>query len=264
MGLKEPVILNDVVGWRRRGGKSEDMASVTGDVLALLGRPFTPGEAVIVKPSNIVNILAPSILALRPDARAVLLHAPLRTYLASIAKKGLDGRRWARTLLIGLIDDGFKTFGYSARDLLGLTDLQVAAIGWLIQHALFARLVTPFGHQRLRTLDSESLIESPARSIALLSEHFGLTMNPARLEQILNGPAFSNHSKTGIRFTAPDRIQEHREAATTFTEEIEKVAIWTETVAQTFGIAMVLPAPLLATAKPIGAGLLPREGSERP
>jgi hypothetical protein len=82
-----------------------DMAEVLDDVLTLLARPFVAGEAVVVKPSNIVNGLAPAILTLRPGARALLLHAPLRTYLGSVAKKGLEGRLWVRTLMLGLLDD---------------------------------------------------------------------------------------------------------------------------------------------------------------
>jgi len=250
MGLKEPVILNDIVGWRRRGGQGPDMAAVLDDVLTLLARPFSPGEAVVAKPSNIVNGLASAILALRPDARALLLHAPLRTYLASIAKKGMDGRLWARTLLLGLIDDKLVDLGFSPRDHLGQSDLQVAAVGWLAQHALFEKLVEQFGRGRVRTLDSETLTGNPAESMTQLSALFGLPMDAKRLNEIIGGPAFTRHSKMGTAFASGDRAQEHRAAAETYADEIEKVAQWTEVVAATFGIAIDLPAPLLARAKP--------------
>src|SRR3546814_10334640 len=49
--------------------------------LAMLARSFAPDEAVIVKPSNIFNPLARGALTLRPEARAILLYAPLRAFL---------------------------------------------------------------------------------------------------------------------------------------------------------------------------------------
>jgi hypothetical protein len=246
MGLKEPVILNDIVGWRRRGEPGPDMATVLDDALRLLSRPFSPNEAVIVKPSNIVNCLAPAMLALRPEAKALLLYAPLRTYLSSIAKKGIDGRLWVRTLLLGLIDDKMVDMGFTPRDHLGQTDLQVAAIGWLAQHALFAKLVQQFGTNRVRTLDSATLITDPANAMKQLSQLFGLPVDAKELNEITNGRAFKRHSKLDTDFGAEDRDREHGFATEIHADEIEKVAHWAEVVASTFQIAINPPAALIS------------------
>jgi len=88
-GLSEPVLLNDMVGWRRRGAAPRDHARVMDDALAMLARPLTAGEAVIIKPSNIFNPLARGALTLRPGAHAILLYAPLRVFLLSVARKAL-------------------------------------------------------------------------------------------------------------------------------------------------------------------------------
>lgn len=64
MGLKEPTVLNDIVGWRLRGAKPEELARVLDLSLALLTRLFAPDEAVVIKPSNAANSFAPAILAL--------------------------------------------------------------------------------------------------------------------------------------------------------------------------------------------------------
>ena len=248
MGLKEPTILNDLIGWRRRGDKGPDMASVLDDVLTLLARPFAPGEAVIVKPSNAINALAAPILTLRPEARAVLLYAPLRTYLGSVAKKGIDGRLWVRVLLLGLLDDRLVDLGFAPRDYLGLTDLQVAAVGWLAQQMLFARLVGQFGTDRVRTLDSEQLTGDPAGTMRRLATLFGLPLDDAALEAIVAGPAFTRHSKLEAEFGTADRAQEHRDAADTHADEIEKVLIWAQAVATTAGVAIAAPGPLFDPA----------------
>ncbi|WP_082472526.1 hypothetical protein [Sphingomonas sp. Leaf357] len=246
MGLKEPVILNDIVGWRRRGGQGADMATVLDDVLALLARPFAPGEAVIVKPSNIVNCLAAAILTLRPNARAVLLHAPLRTYLGSIARKGMDGRLWVRTLLQGLMDDKLVDFGFTPRDYLGLTDMQAAAVGWLAQQGLFARLIEQFGPKRVATIDSAAVTGDPSATMRALATLFGLPLEVATLDEILAGPAFTRHSKLETAFTAGDRAQEVADGNRLHAPEIEMVAHWAEVVAETMNVPVVLPAPLLS------------------
>jgi len=245
MGLKEPVILNDIIGWRRRGGKGPDMASVLNDTLTLLSRPFAPGEAVIVKPSTAVNGLAPAMMALRPDARAILLYAPLPTYLASIAKKGLDGRLWVRTLLTGMLDDGLIDLGFSTRDHLGQSDLQVAAVGWLAHQKLFAQIVERFGAARVRTLDSVTLMADPHAALSAMATLFGLPPDAAVIDAIAKGPAFATHSKSGTAFDAGNRAAEHRDAAAIHGDEIEKVARWAEAVAAGAGLSAKPPAPLL-------------------
>lgn len=245
MGLKEPVIFNDIVGWRRRGGQGPDMASVLHDVLTLQSRPYSPGEAVVVKPSNIANGMAAAILTLRPQAQALLLFAPLRTYLASIAKKGLDGRLWVRTLLLGLLDDKLVDLGFGPRDYLSQSDLQVAALGWLAQQALFARLVGQFGPERIRTLSSATLMRDPSDAMARMWAHFGLPLAPEALAEIVAGPAFTRHSKLGTAFAAAEREAEHLAAEEIHRDEIDKVIHWIHVVARTAGVALIPPSALI-------------------
>jgi hypothetical protein len=248
MGLKEPVVLNDLIGWRRRQEPGPDIATVLDDTLALLARPFAEGEALVVKPSTAANALAPAMLALRPDSTAVLLYAPLPTFLASIAKKELEGRLWVRTLLAGMLDDGLAPFGYSAREHFSHTDLQVAALAWLGQQMLFADLVKRYGAGRVRTLDSATLTTQPRATMAAAARLFGLPMSDQLLDEVVAGPVFRRHSKFGNTFDAGARAVEHRQAADTHAREIEVVTRWAERVAESFGVALTAPAPLLAAS----------------
>ncbi|MDO6413295.1 hypothetical protein Q4F19_02770 [Sphingomonas sp. BIUV-7] len=245
MGLKEPVILNDIIGWRRRGGQGPDMAEVLDNALRLLARPFGAGERVVVKPSNAVNALLAPILTLRPDAHALLLHAPLRTYLGSIARKGLDGRLWVRTLLLGLLDDKLVDLGFSPRDHLGQTDLQVAAVGWLAQQALFARVAERFGRTRIRTIDSATLMADPRAAMAALGQLFGMPLSEAELGGIVAGPAFTSHSKSGTSFGATERAAEEDAGVALHAGEIDKVIVWAQAVADAAGIRLDGPFPLI-------------------
>lgn len=245
MGLKEPLILNDLTGWRRRGADPRQLGAILDVVLALLARPFAPGEAVVVKPSNVLNGLAPAMLGLRPQSKAILLYAPLADFLRSIARKGLWGRRWVRELFIGQLRDGIVNLGLEEQHYLDLTDLQVAAAGWLAQQDVFARLVARFGPERVRTLDSATLTDRPAEAMAGLSDLFGLGLDPPAIDRVLTGPAFTSHSKSNTGFSAADRAAEQRDAAETHADEIDKVAVWAEAVAAAAGLSMKLEAPLL-------------------
>lgn len=242
MGLKEPVFLNDLVGWKHRGATPEALAAVLDDGLTLLARRFGAGEAVLIKPSNVVNGLAASMLTVRPDSRAVLLHAPLRTYLGSIARKGMWGRLWVRDLLIKQLRDGNAWPGMSVDDFLGQTDLQAGAIGWLAQHALFTRLAAKFPG-RVRTLDSEVLMANPATAIKALTTLFRIELD---VKSIVSGPAFTRHSKFGTAFSGAARDDAAVDGASLHADEIDKVAVWGEAVAASRGLSLTLPEPLIA------------------
>lgn len=244
MGLKEPLILNDLVGWVHRGATPAAVAQVLDDALALLSRPFGPGEAVIVKPSNVANAMAPAMLAMRPDAKALLLHAPLRDYLNSIARKGMEGRLWVRDLLVKLLKDRLIDLGFTPEDYLRHTDLQAAAVGWLAQHALFARLAAAHP-TRVRTLGSDAVTARPREVVTALAQLYALPLDAAAIDAVIAGPAFTRHSKHGTAFGGAERTAEQRDAAAVHGEEIEKVALWAEAVAAGAGVPMTLPAPLL-------------------
>lgn len=243
--LKEPPILNDLVGWRHREAiEGRRIAEVLDNVLALLARPFAGDEAVVLKPSNVMVGLTDAMLAMRPQSRALLLHAPLPVYLRSIAKKGVDGRLWVRDLLAKLLRERLVDMGLEGEDYLRLTDLQAAAVGWLAQQALFARLGARYA-DRIRTLDSETLMARPVETMTALATHFGLAIDPQQIQTIVQGPAFNSHSKHGADFDAAARDAEYRAAAEAHADEIHKVEVWAETIAKTAGIATDLDRKLL-------------------
>ena len=241
MGLKEPVLLNDIVGFRRRGAPPVAVAERLGDALDMLARPFGDDLAVVVKPSNIFNALAPASLAMRPTSKAILLHAPLSVFLLSVARKGLWCRLWCRELLEGQIADGIVDLGFEPSDFFRQTDLQVAAVGWLAQQKLFQDIIRKFGPERIATLDSERLTANPGKALCAAASHFGFGDHAAANDA---HPAFGTHSKFGGSFRTEDRRAEYALAQTAHGDEIEKVLIWAEAVAQSANISLTLEHPL--------------------
>ena len=245
MGLKEPVILNDIIGWKLRGAHPNALNTALDCSLSLLARPFLDGEAVIVKPSNLINSLAPQIMQSRPNAKALFLYAPLEDFLVSIARKGMLGRLWVRELMIKQLHAGMINLGLQGDDYLQLTDLQVAAVGWLAQHALFAKLIKQLGGGRVVTLQSDHLMTSPHDVIKSLAKHFSLNVDSSELDKIISGPVFQTHSKISTDYDADKREADRLGGIKLHADEIEKVTIWAKAVAENVGLSLTLPSALV-------------------
>ena len=239
MGISEPVILNDMVGWRGRGAEVQMQARVMDNVFGQLSRPWSAGEAVILKPSNVYNSLALGALGLRPNAKALLLHAPLDAFLLSIARKGMWCRLWARELLEILLGQGMIDLGFEPRDFLRQTDLQVAGVGWLAQQMQFHRIAKHFGPDRVASLDSETLTGNPAASVAKAAAHFGLSKRDAA--DYADHPAIGRNSKSGAGFERGERQLDQARAREVYGDEIEKVAEWIRVVGERRGVPLDLP-----------------------
>ncbi len=244
MGLSEPMLLNDVVGFRRRGAPAAAVARLADVSLRLLARPFSAHEAVVIKPSNVINPLAALLLAVQPSTKAVFLHAPLDDFLVSVARKGLACRLWVRELLAGYLHEGAVKLGFEPDDYFRQSDLQVAAVGWLVQHQIFGNLARQLGPQRLVTIDTTRLLANPTQSLAALARHYGLAFDQDAIAQIVAGSAFTQHSKSHAAFSSDQRDREYADARKAHADEIAKVGEWALAVAQQAKVEMTLPNPL--------------------
>ena len=181
-------------------------------------------------------------MALRPNARAVFLHAPLETFLVSVANKGLHCRIWVRELLAGYLREGVaEGMGFSAEDHFLHSDLQVAAIGWLAQHRLFAALAERVG-PRLASLDADRMIADPQAAIAAVAAHYGLALDPT---VVAAKATFSRHSKSGDTYSADRRAEDYARVRAAHGDEIGMVVSWAHAVAKAAGIGLVAPNPLV-------------------
>jgi hypothetical protein len=209
------------------------------DVLGQLSRPFGADEAVVLKPSNLFNSLAMGALALRPNAKAVLLFSPIEEFLLSVARKGFWCRLWARELLENLLQDGMVDLGFEARDYFRQSDLQVAGVGWLAQLGWFHRMAKQFGADRIATLDSEALTARPSVSVAKVATHFAL--RDCTEADYTDHPAILRNSKSGAAFERGERQMDQARARESFGDEIDKVAEWVRVLADRNGISLKLP-----------------------
>ena len=246
MALKEPLILNDIVQVALGAGRADAVRGPLGLSLALLGRPFGRGEAVVIKPSNVVNPLIGEMLELRPTAKALFLSSALPEFLRSVAKKGLWGRIWARKQLPAFERLQQLQAGFTESDRWEHSDLQVAALVWLHQRAQFAAMLAHLPVGRAASLDSSTLLDDTAATLRAVSAFYGLGLSDQEAGEIANGPVFSSDSKRHDEaYSADRRRAEHDAIGGVLAEEIDMVVKWAESVGDHLGIPRELPRPLL-------------------
>lgn len=247
MGLKEPsVLVNFADYWanpRRTAGAFEAL-SVT---LDLLSRPFGDGEAQIVKPSITANHIIPQLLHARQDAKAVLLFSTLDTFLRAIARRGLEGRIFARQLFRQFASVNPLDTGFSEGDALLHADLQIAAQAWLMQVSFMEQLAKRFGRNRLRVLSSESVLTDAAGTLSRIGEFFDLRLTPATAQAVANGPIFQEHAKElGRTFNPAAQREQYEESGRAHREELMMAKDWARALAIRSGAPLVLEETLIS------------------
>lgn len=234
MSLNEPQAVNHLALAALQNRLQSDVLTL---LVRLLGRPFGPDEAVIVKPGNEANVVAGSLMEADSRSRAIFLYAPLPRFLASVANKGMWGRIWARRVVATLRAYGGLQLGLGDNELFQLTDLQVAALAWLTHHAQGAALFAAFP-DRVRTLDSETFLAHRTDTLGALGHHFGIALDA---RSVSDGPVFQTHSKEIGRAMDPEGPLEPKPQIPTVHEEIEMVEKWAQAVAASAGMKYALP-----------------------
>ena len=246
MGLKEPAVLASFAEHWTTGRRTPGALAGIQVTLDLLSRPLEAGEAQIVKPSIVANHIIPQMLNARRDAKALVLCSSLDAFLRAIARRGQEGRTFAREV--------FKQFagvipldtGIRDEDLLLLTDLQVAALGWLMQAEFMQQIAKRHGAQRVRVLNSETFLDNKAGALAALADLFGLDGNRQRWALIAEGPVFHEHAKEyGRAFDAAAQRAQYDAAGAAHAEELMRAKDWARALAIRCGAPLTLADTLL-------------------
>ncbi|MEZ5960827.1 MAG: hypothetical protein R3C30_10450 [Hyphomonadaceae bacterium] len=231
MGLKEPAVLASFAEYwsssRRTAGALEAL-TVT---LDLLSRPLSPGEAQVVKPSTVANHIIPQLLHARPDAKAIVLFSGLDTFLRAIARRGFEGRIFARELFFQFAPVIPLDAGAKADQVVLHADLQIAAQAWLMQAAFMDSIAKRFG-RRVRVLNSETFLADPATTLSRVGDFFGLAIPPKLASEIANSAVFHEHAKElGRPFDAESRRAQYEEAGVEHRLEIAMARDWARNLA---------------------------------
>ena len=229
MGLNEPNILMHFAKIWSNARRPPGALAALQTSLDLLSRPLARGEAQIIKPSNAANHLIPSILHVRPDAKAVVLSSSLELFLTSVVRRGAEGRLSVRQFLRGFFDTLPFDATVTEEEALLLTDLQAAALAWVMQVGYLSLIVARFG-DRLRVLDCNTFLAQPARVLGALAAFFGLAQ--ADWQAVVESPVFKQHSKNiGRPFDAAAHQAQHEEARALYRKELASAWAWGHAIA---------------------------------
>lgn len=234
VGLAEPGIIASLANFIQAGGERVQ-PGLTRSVLRLLARRQPGAEAVFVKPTNHANRLIPALLAAKPDSRAIFMTNGLEPFLASVARKGLMGRRWARSLFLELQAYAPVDFGLDPREMFLAGDLQVAGLAWLLGQNHFASILAGPEGPRLAVLDGDRFNAERARTLGAVLAFVGVEADDARIEATAGGPVFETHAKLGERYESNEVAVRGGEA-----EEIAQVSRWIGLIAEQMGPAVPL------------------------
>lgn len=231
--LNEPFICASIVN----GG--EMARPLVKPLLGLLARPWQGNEAVIVKPTNHSNMVMPTLMQQWPEARAVLMSNDLPVFLRSVARKGMQGRHWARKLFVELQGYAAMDFGMNELESFALTDLQCAGLAWFLNQRYFAAHLTGqvrgVSGDRFRMLDGDRFDAEREATIASMLAFFGVETAEGTSRDMANSAVFGSHSKLGSVFAGDQDADDP-----TVVEEIEKVAQWVGMIADQAGFKVPL------------------------
>jgi hypothetical protein len=102
-------------------------------------------------------------------------------------------------------------------------------------------LAKRFGPSRVRVLNSQTLLSSPANTLVDVGRFFNLPLTPGLAEVTANGPVFNEHAKEfGRPFNAAAQQAQYDEAGATHRDELAMAKDWARALAIRCNAPLVL------------------------
>ena len=218
--LREPFTLRQL-GIEAANGAATDPAWQVRLQLAstLLARRYAGGSPSIIKANVPVNFIIRDILASVPDASAILLYFPLADYLTAILRSP-NHLVWLRNVSANLRPAIIAHAGTLPEN-----DAERTAALWLAQIRCYAAVLAQFPNTR--SLDAETLFNSPQLVIDAAATLFGQPIADADLRAIVEGPLFATYSKNpAFAFNNEARLGRQAALANTLAPDIERARQW--------------------------------------
>lgn len=214
--------------------------------LLLWSRGYTDTRSVILKATSATARIAPRLLSLAPQARAIYIHLAAEPYLATLLagqNSPIDLRGMARERFQRL----HRLAGAEAAQSLHLLGVgELAAMTWCAE-MLTRQHIRESTPERVFCLDFEALLADPAPALKAVFSHLGLQPPAGYLDHIKEAPVWGRYAKASeVPYSPQIRAEILNESRERNREEIRRGLVWIERLARS--------APAAATA--VG-GLLP-------
>ncbi len=235
LALREPMLFRVLATARGEFGSplsllsTEKWHSLLRAVVRLLGRPFSPDQRILIKATSTCNNLVEPLLSMPGNARAVLLHVPLETYLATMLKGsggGVDALHAAperlRYLHSRLQDDSLRLYQ--------MDHAEILAMGWLAELARFEEIEGIFsGSAQIMRSNFEDILERPESNAKAIAQHLGIPSGHDEGAPMLNSPVMNSYSKSPDHAYSPaDRQHDLNLSRHTFAAQIAQGMDWAE------------------------------------
>lgn len=186
LALREPWLLRCLADVRRSGhvGQSigyQDWGELLDCSLDLLAKRYHPQERVVIKPSNLCNVLIPELMNARADSKAVFLSNSLEDFLISVLKKNAETR--AKMMALAqvlhnnpLVANESLHHVASQRGALAfsdLSDVQAAAVMWHVQQEQMQAAKARWP-ERFLLLQAKDLLAQPQAVCEQVNDFLGL------------------------------------------------------------------------------------------
>jgi hypothetical protein len=204
--LKEPHVLHLLsIQQRKAIGNPElleQSKKIFSLIMQLLSRPLTPGQNVVIKPTNHASNLVWQLLNLNKKNRAVYLYSDLNDFLISCLKQEAGRktdmravrRQWLSELLNTLCSD-FAWLGEYNSNTQELTHAELAAICWFAQMKNVENILAADTESKVQVVNFLQLLTDPGVVLDLTLSHFEVTISPERIAEAVSHPALTRHSK---------------------------------------------------------------------
>ncbi|HTT96550.1 MAG TPA: hypothetical protein VMF58_00760 [Rhizomicrobium sp.] len=198
LSLREPLPLRALAEAVDSGLPGTDNRLET--MLRLWERGFADTRAVVLKATSATERLGPTLLSMRPQARAILLNVSAECFLATIlaaSNSAVDlnahgPERMHRLGKLGIEVPRPTTLG------------ELAAMSWLSERMTQGALLRDFG-DRILSVDFDALLQWTERVLGLILSHFAVPQTPEQIARIARSPALTRYSKAPEHEYSPAR-----------------------------------------------------------
>jgi hypothetical protein len=175
--LKEPWLVRRLADLKRANGalaSSPRWRELVTNYVRLMCRPFVTGRMPLIKATNVANNLLADVLQLMPDCPVLYLYSDLESFLISNLKKPSETRQKIPALMRDIVgDQDFLRKYPEPLDTSRLSFLQACSLLWLASLYNLRGSMERHPQGLVKTLDLKEFLDDPARSLGLVSRHFG-------------------------------------------------------------------------------------------
>ena len=223
---------------RRSSLEGDDWQDLVNLSLSLMARAFPDQNSVIIKPSDIGNLIAADILKHDARSRVLLLSVPLRTFILSVLKSP-SRRDWVKKRASYWQKSVATRLGLAEIEVRKLNDAQKSAYIWLITNCLWLSVRQSADRDRIEIMDGNFVSAHPLSALRRLAHFFNLDVDEDVLTRAVESDAASKHSKRQkTDYSAEARARDLVEWERSYGQDTSHALRWANKVANRLNLSI--------------------------